>query len=249
MDRGPAFGPDGGPDVDEERYLEIWNLVFMQDACDEQANVLGELPRKNIDTGSSLERVAMIVQDVPTVFDTDLMRPLVEVGERLSGRRYGADAGPTSACGSWPSTAGPPPSSSPTASRPPTRAAATCCAGCSGGWSGTPGALGVDDAGDGRSWSRRVVRLMGGAYPELVQNRAFILQVAASEEERFGATYRQGFQLLEQEVGTGEVRRRDNLQRGRGLPAARHVRVPRRVDGRGGGRGGPRRSTWTRSIG
>jgi len=89
VDRGPAYGPDGGPDVDEERFLEIWNLVFMQDECDEHAEVVRELPRKNIDTGSSLERVAVVLQDVASAFDTDLLRPLVASAEELTGRVYG----------------------------------------------------------------------------------------------------------------------------------------------------------------
>src|SRR3989442_7522269 len=91
VDRGPKYGPEGGPDIDEERFLEIWNLVFMQDECDQDSNVIRELPTKNIDTGSSLERVAMVLQGVPAAFDTDLFRPLVEVGERMSGVRYQID--------------------------------------------------------------------------------------------------------------------------------------------------------------
>ena len=64
VDRGPEHGAEGGPDVDEERYVEIWNLVFMQDQVDADEHVLGELPAKNIDTGSALERVAMVLQGV-----------------------------------------------------------------------------------------------------------------------------------------------------------------------------------------
>src|SRR5439155_23902281 len=81
--RGSEYGPDGGPAVDEERFLEIWNLVFMQNECDEHENVLRNLPTKNIDTGSSLERVAVVLQGVASVFETDLMRPMVEVAERV----------------------------------------------------------------------------------------------------------------------------------------------------------------------
>ena len=91
VDRGPQHGPDGGPDVDEDRFCEIWNLVFMQDECDDDSNVLHPLPKQNIDTGSSLERVAMVLQDVNNVFETDLLRPLLAVAEELTGRRYGAD--------------------------------------------------------------------------------------------------------------------------------------------------------------
>src|SRR5205814_1573644 len=82
---------DGGPAVDEERFMEIWNHVFMQDEVDAEENVLRELPAKNIDTGSSLERVAVVLQGVENVFETDLLRPVLEVVESLSGTRHGTD--------------------------------------------------------------------------------------------------------------------------------------------------------------
>src|SRR5262249_45988213 len=91
VDRGERYGPGGGPDVDEERFLEIWNLVFMQDECDENSEVIRELPTKNIDTGSSLERVAIVLQGADSAFDTDLLRPLVAVAERVTGHAYGHD--------------------------------------------------------------------------------------------------------------------------------------------------------------
>ncbi|MFD2422349.1 alanine--tRNA ligase [Amycolatopsis pigmentata] len=95
-DRGPEFGRDGGPAVDEDRYLEIWNLVFMQDIRGEVspkkgAPVLGELPKKNIDTGMGVERVAYLLQGVDNVYETDLVRPVIARAEEFSGRRYGAD--------------------------------------------------------------------------------------------------------------------------------------------------------------
>src|ERR687887_1875591 len=61
VDRGPKYGPEGGPAVDEERFLEIWNLVFMQNEMDDGGNVVGDLPKKNIDTGSGLERLAIVL--------------------------------------------------------------------------------------------------------------------------------------------------------------------------------------------
>jgi alanyl-tRNA synthetase len=91
VDRGARFGPDGGPDVDEERFVEIWNLVFMQDEVDADSEVVRELPAKNIDTGSSLERVATVLQDKDNYFETDLFSPLVEVVESRSGKRHGED--------------------------------------------------------------------------------------------------------------------------------------------------------------
>ncbi|HEY3022618.1 MAG TPA: alanine--tRNA ligase-related protein, partial [Actinomycetota bacterium] len=60
VDRGPKYGAEGGPAVDEERFLEIWNHVFMQEEVDDQCRLVGELPEKNIDTGSSVERVATV---------------------------------------------------------------------------------------------------------------------------------------------------------------------------------------------
>ncbi|HXV92462.1 MAG TPA: alanine--tRNA ligase [Pseudonocardia sp.] len=95
-DRGPAFGREGGPAADEDRYLEIWNLVFMQDERGELSPKqghppIGELPAKNIDTGMGIERVATLLQGVDNVYETDLVRPVITRAEELSGRRYGAD--------------------------------------------------------------------------------------------------------------------------------------------------------------
>ncbi|MGE3286949.1 MAG: alanine--tRNA ligase [Pseudonocardia sp.] len=97
FDRGPEFGREGGPVVDEDRYLEIWNLVFMQDERGELSPKeghppVGELPAKNIDTGMGIERVAYLLQGVANVYETDLVRPVISRAEELSGRRYGADA-------------------------------------------------------------------------------------------------------------------------------------------------------------
>jgi alanyl-tRNA synthetase len=95
-DRGPEYGRDGGPAVDEDRYIEIWNLVFMQDIRGELSPkkghpVLGELPKKNIDTGMGVERVATILQGVENVYETDLVRPVIAKAEEFSGHRYGAN--------------------------------------------------------------------------------------------------------------------------------------------------------------
>ncbi|MGH3936664.1 MAG: alanine--tRNA ligase [Pseudonocardiaceae bacterium] len=96
FDRGPEFGRPGGPVVDEDRFLEIWNLVFMQDVRGELSPkeghpIIGSLPAKNIDTGMGIERVASLLQDVANVYETDLLRPVITHTEQLSGRRYGAD--------------------------------------------------------------------------------------------------------------------------------------------------------------
>ena len=95
-DRGPEYGREGGPNVDEDRYIEIWNLVFMQDIRGELPPKagnppIGELPTKNIDTGMGIERVACLLQGVDNVYETDLVRPVIAKAEELSGRTYGAD--------------------------------------------------------------------------------------------------------------------------------------------------------------
>src|SRR5215217_5025483 len=97
LDRGPDFGPDTDrPGDDTERFLEFWNLVFMQYELQADGS-LPELPTKNIDTGLGIERMAAIMQDVPSVYETDLFSPLIAVGEELSGRKYGEDPATTRA--------------------------------------------------------------------------------------------------------------------------------------------------------
>ena len=89
LDRGLEFGkPDDLPGGENERFLEYWNLVFMQ-YDQNPVNTLTPLPAKNIDTGLGLNRLAVILQDVPSVFETDQFAPLIELGEELSGRGYG----------------------------------------------------------------------------------------------------------------------------------------------------------------
>ncbi|MGS0687831.1 alanine--tRNA ligase [Nakamurella sp. GG22] len=98
-DRGPEFGIEGGPIADEDRYLEIWNLVFMQDMRGDSAGsgkkddfpILGPLPQQNIDTGLGVERLAFLLQGVDNVYETDLLRPIIGRMEALSGLTYGAE--------------------------------------------------------------------------------------------------------------------------------------------------------------
>jgi alanyl-tRNA synthetase len=95
VDRGPAYGPDGGPAVDTDRFMEIWNLVFMRDVRGpgegKDYPILGPLPQHNVDTGLGLERTAVVLQGVGSVYETDLLRPLLDRASELSGRRYGTD--------------------------------------------------------------------------------------------------------------------------------------------------------------
>ena len=90
-DKGPEYGPDGGPIVDEERFVEFWNLVFMQYVQDEPYHVVGDLPMKSIDTGMGLERMAVLMQGVDTVFETDTLRAVLAVAENETSTTYGAD--------------------------------------------------------------------------------------------------------------------------------------------------------------
>jgi alanyl-tRNA synthetase len=91
LDRGPEFGPESDrPGDDTERFLEYWNLVFMQYDLGADGS-LTPLPSRNIDTGMGLDRMAAILQGVESVFETDQLRPLVDLGQELSGRSYGQD--------------------------------------------------------------------------------------------------------------------------------------------------------------
>ncbi len=197
VDRGAKYGRDGGPDVDEDRFMEIWNLVFIQDQVDANLEIVEELPAKNIDTGSSLERVATLLQGVDNVFETDLFMPLLEVAESLSGRRHGADeqddvslkiiaehARATTfliADGVQPSNEG----RGYVLRRMLRRVVSHARR------------LGVE-GGVMEPLVRRTVEMMGDPYPELRENEAFVLQVATSEEDRFAGTLKQGLQLFDQ---------------------------------------------------
>ncbi len=197
VDRGARYGPEGGPDVDEDRFMEIWNLVFIQERVDENLEIVEELPAKNVDTGSSIERVATLLQGVDNVFETDLFSPLLEVAESLSGKRHGADErddvslkviaehGRATtfliADGVQPSNEG----RGYILRRMLRRVVSHARR------------LGVE-GGVMEPLVRRTVEQMADVYPELRENQAFVLQVATSEEERFAATLRQGLQLFQQ---------------------------------------------------
>jgi len=95
-DRGPAYGSEGGPIADENRYLEVWNLVFMQNIRGEGGGkdsypILGELPAKNIDTGLGLERMAALLQGVENIYEIDTTMQILNRASEISGAKYGAD--------------------------------------------------------------------------------------------------------------------------------------------------------------
>ena len=98
-DRGPAYGKEGGPAADDDRYIEIWNLVFMQYQRGEgigkdDFEILGELPKKNIDTGLGVERMAMLLQGVENFYETDQVRPVLDAASKLSGKKYHGSESP-----------------------------------------------------------------------------------------------------------------------------------------------------------
>jgi alanyl-tRNA synthetase len=195
FDRGPAYGRDGGPIVDEERFLEVWNLVFMQFARGPGAGydypVLGELPAKNIDTGMGMERMAVVLQGVENVYETDLLRPLLDLASRLTGVPYGADDRADIRL---------------RIVADHTRTATMLIA--DGVVPGNEGRgyvlrrmlrrvirnlrlLGADDPGMTELVST-AIDVMGPSYPELVTDEVRIEAVAGQEEESFLATLRTG---------------------------------------------------------
>lgn len=98
-DRGPAYGKEGGPAADDDRYIEIWNLVFMQYQRGEgigkdDFEILGDLPKKNIDTGLGVERLAMLLQGVENFYETDQVRPVLDAASKLSGKKYHGSESP-----------------------------------------------------------------------------------------------------------------------------------------------------------
>jgi alanyl-tRNA synthetase len=194
-DRGPDFGgEDERPGDDTERYLEYWNLVFMQ-FNQEPVGTLTPLPAKSVDTGLGLNRTAAILQDVPSSYDTDQFRPLIELAEELSGSRYEQDFPTTRAMrimadhtrgATFLVADGVVPSNEERGyvlRRIMRRAIQQ------GRWLGMePGFM--------TKFAERVEEIMGAAYPELAQQRDSIRKWVESEEEGFGRTLEQGSKLL-----------------------------------------------------
>ena len=198
FDQGPDVGcgsPDCKPGCDCDRYLEFWNCVFTQYDGQEDGT-LAPLQTKNIDTGMGLERIAAIMQGVTNNYDTDILRSLVGVGEELSGKEYRQEM-ETDVClriiadhsrsitfmiadGILPSNEG----------RGYVLRRLLRRAVMKGHSLGIEGAFLT-------SYVDKIIELMGSVYPELVENEELIKRVVLSEEERFGATLRQGQAYLD----------------------------------------------------
>src|SRR5579875_1422300 len=196
LDRGVQRGsPDDLPGGDNERFLEYWNLVFMQFDQDPPGR-LTPLPARNIDTGLGLNRLAAILQGKETVFETDQFWPLIELGQQLSGRRYGQEfAGDRalrlladhSRAMTFLIADGVVPSNEERGyvlRRVMRRAILQ-----------GRHTLGLDP-GFLQRYADVVIELMGGEYPELHQQREAISRWLAAEEEGFGRTLEQGSRLL-----------------------------------------------------
>lgn len=199
FDQGEDVGcgrPDCAPGCDCDRFLEYWNCVFTQYDGQEDGS-LEPLPKKNIDTGMGLERIAAIMQGVDNNYDTDVLRSLIGVGERLTGRTYGADAAADLslrimadhsravtfmiADGILPSNEG----------RGYVLRRLLRRAVMKGHLLGIQGPF-LNDYVD------EIVNLMGHVYPEIVEHRETIRGMILSEEERFGATIVKGQAFLEE---------------------------------------------------
>ena len=214
LDRGLEFGTaEDLPGGDNERFLEFWNLVFTQydqSVGPEGNSTLRQLPANNIDTGLGLNRMAAILQGKESVFETDQFQPLIELGEELSGRTYGED-GPVDralriladhgramtflvADGVVPSN-----EDRGFVLRRVMRRA--ILQGMS--LELAPGFLG--------QYAGRVRELMGGAYPELNEQREAVDKWLASEEEAFGRTLEQGLGNLRAQIAQARDAGRDSI--------------------------------------
>ena len=200
-DRGPAYGKEGGPIADEDRYLEVWNLVFMQNIRGEGSGkedfpILGELPAKNIDTGLGLERMAALLQGVENIYEIDTTKLILDKASELTGVKYGSNM------------------KSDISLRVVADHARTSMMLIGDG---------VFPGNEGRGYvlrrmMRRTIRnmrilgaseptireltlaaisAMGPQYPELVENQARILSISESEEDSFLQTLRGGTQIFD----------------------------------------------------
>ncbi len=206
FDRGPAFGPEGGPlhDPHGDRFMEFWNLVFMQynQAPD---GTRTPLPKPSIDTGAGLERILTLIQGKDAVWETDLMAPLIDQASSLTGKRY--------TVGDY-------------ADRDSFALRVLAEHARSGSMLINDGVLPSNEArgyvlrrilrrairfayllgGDKLvmpSLANTAVDVMGEAYPDLLKNRDFILKVMTREEEAFRRTLKNGLAILDRELGEG----------------------------------------------
>jgi len=199
LDRGLEFGAEGErPGDDTDRFLEFWNHVFMSYDLAEDGS-LTELPMKNIDTGMGLDRMAAILQGVPSVFETDHVRPLIDLAEELSGRRYDEGGAVTRAM---------------RIVADHSRGAAFLIADGVVPSNEDRGyilrrimrraiqqgrTLGLETPWLGR-FAARTIELMGDAYPELLAEKETIARWVGDEEASFGRTLERGSELLERLV-------------------------------------------------
>lgn len=203
-DRGEEFGEGGGPvDGDEDRYVEFWNLVFMQNIQDEPYHVIGDLPAKNIDTGMGLDRIAAILQDVPTVFDIDTTKRVRDAGAAYTGLTYGdSESGDVSlriladhgrsvtfliGDGVVPSNEG----RGYVLRRLLRRAVRHA-------WQYGGAGLVLPEL------ANATIDAMGDWYTDLAEKRDFIVDVVTREEEQFRKTLESGHQLLDAELQGSE---------------------------------------------
>jgi len=201
FDRGAAYGKEGGPVADEDRYLEIWNLVFMQNERGAGGGkdgypILGELPAKSIDTGLGLERTAALLQGVENIYEIDTTRQILDHATSLTGVKYGADE------------------KSDVSLRVIADHARTAAMLIGDGV--TPGnegrgyvlrrmmrrtirnmrLLGTQDPIMGEL-TQAAISAMGPQYPELITDKARILAVSAAEEESFLQTLKSGTAIFD----------------------------------------------------
>jgi alanyl-tRNA synthetase len=202
-DRGPAYGSEGGPAADPERYLEYYNLVFMQHELDAAGTILGDLPAKNVDTGLGVERMAVLLQGVDNVFETDLFVPLIARAEELTGATYGAG------------------SESDVSLRVIAEHARTAAFLIGDGVLPAKegrgyvlrrllrravrhaGLLGVDVGGAASVMEPMidaVIATMGPAYPDLAAQRELVTRVARAEEAEFGTRVRVGLERVDEAI-------------------------------------------------
>ena len=209
-DRGEQYGKEGGPIADEDRYLEVWNLVFMQNvrgagAGKEDFPILGELPAKNIDTGLGLERMAALLQGVENIYEIDTTKQILDKATELTGVKYGNNE------------------KSDVSLRVIADHARTAVMLIGDG---------VVPGNEGRGYvlrrmMRRTIRnmrilgandsiikeltlasigAMGPQYPELIENQKRILAISESEEDSFSQTLKSGTQIFDTAISNVQKR-------------------------------------------